>query len=413
MSNTGSHTDVKVSFTPAELSAMIAAAVAKGIESAGLATNKTNKPSSAGTGNTRLAAAHNFTQAWVEDQHADWLEEHFPVGTNGKRRTAWAMGITEETAKKHSDGKGTNCKLCKTGPHEVEPFVGAITRAKLEFKEAYEAFLKNDELVARYRAESAAETGKSAPAAPTTTSASNSSASNSSASSDTSSTGSSKSSAGKDEGQKKKDIAYLKEKGVDATELATLERATPAVVKARKQELQAQWHKEELKATADKLEAQKAATQARHDAAECHKIRTWHHQRGLAYEGKDLEALRASQAAHKAPGKPFKLVKKGEEAPPMAAPATAPASNSSASNSSASATIDMSAELRALAKQVVGTVYEIEEIDDVQYWVEQGEGEGAGRAYEKDEDGSRGAYVGRLEVDADGVLSIDASVEEV
>lgn len=410
MSNTGSHTDVKVSFTPAELSAMIAAAVAKGIESAGLATNKTNKPSSAGTGNTRLAAAHNFTQAWVEDQHADWLEEHFPVGTNGKRRTAWAMGITEETAKKHSDGKGTNCKLCKTGPHEVEPFVGAITRAKLEFKEAYEAFLKDDELVARYRAESAAETGKSAPAAPTTTTTT--SASNSSASSDSSSTGSSKSSAGKDEGQKKKDIAYLTEKGVEATELATLERATPAVVKARKQELQAQWHKEALKATADNLAKQKAATQARHDAADYHKIRTWHHQRGLAYEGKDLETVRASQVAHKATGKSFKLVKKGEEAPPMAAPApaTAPASNSSASNSSAS--VDMSAELKALGQQVVGPVYEREEVDEVTYLVEQGEGEGAGRAYEIDEDGTRGAYVGRLEVDADGVLSIDASVEE-
>jgi hypothetical protein len=385
---------------------MIAAAVAEGIGKAGLASNKTNKSSGGGTGNTRLAAAHNFTQAWVEDQHADWLEEHFPVGSNGKRRTAWAMGITEETATKHRDGKATNCKLCKTSGHEVESFVGAITRAKLEFKEAYEAFLKNDELVARYRAESAAETGKSAPAAPTTTTTS---ASNSSASSDTSSTGSSKSSAGQDEGQKKKNIAYLKEKGVESTELATLERATPAVVKARKEELQAQWHKAALKATAEKLAEQKAATQARHDAADCHKIRSWHHQRGLAYEGKDLEALRESQAAHKATGKSFKLVKKGEEAPPMA-PAPAPASNSSASNSSAS--VDMSAELKALAQQVVGPVYEREEVDDVMYLVEQGDGEGAGRAYEINEDGARGAYVGRLEQDADGVNCLDASVEE-
>jgi hypothetical protein len=191
---------------------------------------------------------------------------------------------------------------------------------------------------------------------------------------------------------------------------------SPADVKAHKEKLQAKWHKEALAKTAAKLEAQKAATKAKHDAAECHKIRTWHHQRGLPYEGMDLEELRAAQVAHKATGKSFKLVRKGEEAPPMAtAPATAaPASNSSASNSSAS--IDMSAELKALAQQVVGPVYEREEVaegdESVTYLVEQGDGEGAGRAYEINEDGTRGAYVGRLEVDADGVLSIDASVEE-
>jgi hypothetical protein len=404
--STGNHTDV-ITMPKSELAAMLAAAVAEGIEKAGLASNKTNKSSSAGTGNTRPAAAHNFTQAWVESEHAAWLDEHFPVGSNGKRRTAWAMGITEETATKHRDGKGTNCKLCKSGGHEVESFVGAITRAKLEFKEAYEAFLKNDELVARYRAASAAETGKSAPAAPTTTTtASNSaSASNSSSSSDSSSTGSSKSSAGKDEGQKKKDITFLKDKGVDTKELARLSSMTPAQVTARKEELKALWHSQALKATAEKLEKQKAATQAKHDAADCHKLRTWHHQRStvkngscLPYEGLDLAALRESKAKYMAPGhKPYSIITK-DEAPPM----TAPASNSSASNSSASASASVEHEAEE------GPVYEREEVDDVAYLVEQG----TGRAYEIDEDGTRGAYVGELVMDAEGVLSIDYTVEE-
>ena len=406
MSNTGSHTDV-ITMSKADLAEMLAAAVAAGIGKAGLASNKTEKsPSPAGT---RKALPKDMVLAFIMKEHPAWLNEHFPIGSDGKRKQSWSMGITEETAAKHRTGTATINgvklqKCCQSGGHEVEPFLGATSAFKLEFPDLVKNFILKPELHGSYLAATTTTT--------TTTASNSAAASNSSSSSDSSSTGSSKSSAGIEEGQKKKDIAYLKQKGVETTELAALERATPAVVKARKQELQAQWHKEELKATADKLEAQKAATQARHDAAECHKIRTWHHQRGLAYEDMDLEALRESQATHKAPGKPFKLVKKGEEAPPMAAPATAPASNSSASNSSASATIDMSAELRALAKQVVGTVYEIEEIDDVQYWVEQGEGEGAGRAYEKDEDGSRGAYVGRLEVDADGVLSIDASVEE-
>jgi hypothetical protein len=278
------------------------------------------------------------------------------------------MGIGEEAVKKHSDGKVTNCKLCKIGGHTVEIIVGADTLSKSAFPDKYAAFKLDTALLAKYRA---SKSGSAAPTTTTTTTtavASNSAASNSSASSDTSSTGSSKSSAGKDEGQKKKDIAYLKEKGVETTELAALERATPAVVKARKEELQAQWHKEALKATADKLAKQKAETQARHDAAECHKIRTWHHQRGLAYEDMDLAALRTSQATHKATGKSFKLIHKGVEAPPMAAPAPA-------SNSSASASVNMSAELEAAAAE---PVYEREEVDEVMYLVEQGDGEGAG-----------------------------------
>jgi len=413
MSNTGAHTDVYITMTKAEFAEMLATAVAAGIEKAGLASNMTNNKSSGGgtAESKREPSAHNLWRTHLESgsdaELSTWLLEHYPIGSDGKREGGqhWYMGIGEKAVKKHSDGKVTNCKLCQIGGHTVEIIIGADTLSKSAFPDKYAAFKEDATLLAKYRA---SKSGSAAPTTTTTTTAvaSNSAASNSSASSDTSSTGSSKSSAGKDEGQKKKDIAYLKEKGVETTELAVLERATPAVVKARKQELQAQWHKEALKATADNLAKQKADTQARHDAAECHKIRTWHHQRFLAYEDMDLAALRTSQAAHKATGKSFKLVKKGEEAPPMA-PAPAPASNSSASNSSASATVDMAAELKALAQQVVGPVYEREEVDEVMYLVEQGDGEGAGRTYEINEDGTRGAYVGELVMDAEGVLSIE------
>ena len=420
MSTTGSHTDINITMPKSELSAMIdaavaaamaavtaqvAAAVAAGIEKAGLASNKTNKSSSAGTAESnRLSTAHNLWRTHLESgsdaELSEWLQEHYPIGSDGKRGGGqhWYFGIGEVAVNKHSKGKVTNCKLCKIGGHTVEIIVGADTLSKKAFPDKYAAFKDDAALLAKYRA---SKSGSAATTTTTTTTASNSAAaSNSSSSSDSSSTGSSKSSAGIDEGRKTRAIAFLKDKGVDPKELTRLESLPALKVIAFKEEWKELEAKKKLKASTDKLEKQKAATQAKNEAADCHKLRTWHHQRStvkngscLPYEGLDLAALKESKAKYMAPGhKPYSIITK-DEAPPM----TAPASNSSASNSSASASASVEHEAEE------EPVYEREEVDDVAYLVEQG----TGRAYEIDEDGTRGAYVGELVVDAEGVLSIE------